>query len=417
MILCQDKREEKALEMEELTQMSASTEESTRSTDVFGSGLKFPSTKTGLVRLESPLQRTGKLTTTNQTTEIKKWLYTPAEQSAERETICKQLEDVESKLFTLQGLKDLYEENIKFAETNPEQETELMQLKTLLETTNNQVQTLESERSFLLNEYWTKYFKAEWPSASQSLSIRTRATMTSPNMQMAAEKMMALKESSSISSQNSIEWNSEGNSSPRSYVGNKRVLDSSNGQIPVVKQKLDATTAPNEDEVDPSLIRCNCKKSRCLKLYCECFAARKMCVDECKCLECANNSSHSKQREDAIKQVLERRPDAFHTKVFVATSAPAVPTTTTNSSQDIALAHARGCTCRKTKCTKKYCVCFNTQVKCGDWCRCTDCENGKVEYSLVNESSINSSQTSTSSTDKLSVLANITAAALPVQAN
>ena len=79
--------------------------------------------------------------------------------------------------------------------------------------------------------------------------------------------------------------------------------------------------------MDPALVRCNCKKSRCLKLYCECFAARKMCVEDCKCLDCANNLTHSKQRDEAIKQVLERRPDAFHTKVFVATSTTAAAVT------------------------------------------------------------------------------------------
>lgn len=34
-------------------------------------------------------------------------------------------------------------------------------------------------------------------------------------------------------------------------------------------------------------IQCNCKKSRCLKLYCDCFRMEKYC-DGCNCIECAN---------------------------------------------------------------------------------------------------------------------------------
>lgn len=35
---------------------------------------------------------------------------------------------------------------------------------------------------------------------------------------------------------------------------------------------------------------CNCKKSRCLKLYCECFAAELFC-DSCNCTDCQNTAA------------------------------------------------------------------------------------------------------------------------------
>ena len=34
---------------------------------------------------------------------------------------------------------------------------------------------------------------------------------------------------------------------------------------------------------------CNCKQSRCIKLYCECFAAGVYCNQTCNCVDCWNN--------------------------------------------------------------------------------------------------------------------------------
>lgn len=34
---------------------------------------------------------------------------------------------------------------------------------------------------------------------------------------------------------------------------------------------------------------CNCKKTKCLKLYCDCFAVGELCDEQCKCINCCNN--------------------------------------------------------------------------------------------------------------------------------
>ena len=67
---------------------------------------------------------------------------------------------------------------------------------------------------------------------------------------------------------------------------------------------------------------CNCKNSKCLKLYCECFAAGIYC-DECNCKHCHNNVAHEAERKQAIEVTLERNPRAFRPKIAVtATASP-----------------------------------------------------------------------------------------------
>ncbi|XP_036193946.1 protein lin-54 homolog isoform X5 [Myotis myotis] len=45
---------------------------------------------------------------------------------------------------------------------------------------------------------------------------------------------------------------------------------------------------------------CNCTKSLCLKLYCDCFANGEFC-NNCNCTNCYNNLEHENERQKAIK--------------------------------------------------------------------------------------------------------------------
>ena len=56
---------------------------------------------------------------------------------------------------------------------------------------------------------------------------------------------------------------------------------------------------------------CNCTKSQCLKLYCECFARGEYCNAECNCKNCFNTLNYESERQRAIRQCLERNPDSF----------------------------------------------------------------------------------------------------------
>lgn len=55
---------------------------------------------------------------------------------------------------------------------------------------------------------------------------------------------------------------------------------------------------------------CNCKKTGCLKLYCECFSKNISCLG-CNCSNCFNNEENKEQRDNAKASILERNPNAF----------------------------------------------------------------------------------------------------------
>ena len=66
--------------------------------------------------------------------------------------------------------------------------------------------------------------------------------------------------------------------------------------------------------------QCNCKNSRCLKLYCKCFTSGTYC-DGCNCINCCNNVENDVVRQEVVEATLERNPNAFRPKIASSPSA------------------------------------------------------------------------------------------------
>ncbi|XP_036384869.1 protein lin-54 homolog [Megalops cyprinoides] len=107
---------------------------------------------------------------------------------------------------------------------------------------------------------------------------------------------------------------------------------------------------------------CNCTKSQCLKLYCDCFANGEFC-NNCNCTNCFNNLEHETERLKAIKACLDRNPEAFKPKIGKGKEG------------ESDRRHSKGCNCKRSGCLKNYCECYEAKIMCSSICKCVGCKN------------------------------------------
>ncbi|XP_044252971.1 protein lin-54 homolog isoform X2 [Tribolium madens] len=110
---------------------------------------------------------------------------------------------------------------------------------------------------------------------------------------------------------------------------------------------------------------CNCTKSQCLKLYCDCFANGEFCY-MCNCMNCFNNLENEDHRQRAIKTCLERNPNAFRPKIGKAKDV---------AGDSSIRKHTKGCNCKRSGCLKNYCECYEAKIACSNNCKCLGCRN------------------------------------------
>lgn len=127
-------------------------------------------------------------------------------------------------------------------------------------------------------------------------------------------------------------------------------------KLPKIRQRK-----PSQEKT----VCCSCQKSKCLKLYCDCFRLGQYC-EGCTCVDCMNLKEHEEIRDTAIKSISSKNPEAFASKGI------------TDSGKS-----CKGCNCKKSGCLKKYCECFQAGAKCAESCKCCGCNNRETDLKRV----------------------------------
>ena len=122
-----------------------------------------------------------------------------------------------------------------------------------------------------------------------------------------------------------------------------------------MNQPYNSSRLPKEKPSCNTKKCCTCKKSQCLKLYCECFSSQGYCSG-CSCVNCHNIPEYEDERTLSISKITKKKQSKFAKQLLC---------------EEI----IDSCNCKKSMCQRNYCYCFKNGKKCNKLCKCDQCDN------------------------------------------
>lgn len=120
-------------------------------------------------------------------------------------------------------------------------------------------------------------------------------------------------------------------------------LDFKEDELHFDKKKTKINRKRKDVKHENSKTICYCKRSRCIKLYCECYSKGKRCGKDCKCTNCKSSELSEQVLEHARVNFEKKRESSF-------------------------------CNCKKG-CNSSHCECYKLGNFCGPRCKCISCGN------------------------------------------
>ena len=141
----------------------------------------------------------------------------------------------------------------------------------------------------------------------------------------------------------------------------------------------------NELSEQNNKIHCTCKKTKCIKKYCECFSSGILCFN-CKCENCENKTfftdNINRKNSNNINNINKIEEEIKEKKESKQINEANLDLSDNNTKKLII------CTCSKSGCNKNYCECFKAKVKCNNKCRCIKCLNKPDDSIQLDEEKI-----------------------------
>lgn len=204
---------------------------------------------------------------------------------------------------------------------SPTRKIPQQQMQSILKSNNNFVSSESSGQKSLLINGKTQALIAQQQQQHKTLQLKRQFQQQQQQKLLQQKKLEQLEQKSDNTKLVTLTRSGAAtSSSSNDSATNSNSNHNANSALLNFKIKLE----PPEDKQDGSPVdllpdaanggirrkHCNCSKSQCLKLYCDCFANGEFCQD-CTCKDCFNNLQYEDQRQRAIKNCLERNPSAF----------------------------------------------------------------------------------------------------------